>query len=143
MKRSIVIFTSLMVFAALAAFAPTAHARRSAKQQRIQACSDKSAGDPCEFTHKGESVNGTCESGRRGKLMCTASNSGMGTSESSSGAMNNPSGTSAGSESSGTMGEGGGNSGNTGATGGAMGSPSTGSTSSGTSGAAAPGTTTP
>jgi len=122
-KRTIVVFTSLAVFMALAAFAPAAHARHSAKQERIQACADKSAGDPCSFTRKGEDVNGTCSSARHGKLICTASNAG--TSGSSAGAMTAPS-TSEGSE---TGGAGGSSTGGEmappgGAAGGGMGSPS-------------------
>ena len=112
MKRSILIFTSFLVLGALAAFSPAAFARHSMRSERIQACSDKSAGDPCSYTKKGESVNGTCESARHGKLICTASSSGT-----SGGEMTSPSsGAAAGSES-GTMGAPSG-------AGGTMGSPS-------------------
>ena len=90
MKRNIVLFTSLAVLMALAAFAPSAHARSSARKARMQACSDKSAGDPCSYTSKGESVSGTCEKARRNKLICTASSAGG--AEPSSGAMNPPAG---------------------------------------------------
>jgi hypothetical protein len=123
-KRTIVVFTSLAVFMALAAFAPAAHARHSAKQERIQACVDKSAGDPCSFTRKGEEVNGMCSSSaRHGKLICMASNAGNG--ESSGGAMTAP-GTSEGSETNGPAGSstGGEMAPSGGAAGGGMGSPS-------------------
>ena len=86
MKRIIVILSSLAVFTALAAFVPPAHARSSMRHARIQACADKSAGDPCSYTKKGENVDGTCGTARHGKkLICTASNAGA--SEPSGGAM--------------------------------------------------------
>ncbi len=109
MKRTIVIFSSVAAFMAFAAFAfvPAAHARNSA---RVQACADKSAGDPCSFTRKGAEVDGTCKAKRHGKLICKA------TSASGGGAMA-PSGGAAGD-----------------ATGGAMGSPSNGAAGGDTSG---------
>ncbi|HKD65356.1 MAG TPA: hypothetical protein VKB84_00850 [Candidatus Binataceae bacterium] len=116
MKRSIVFFTSLAVLMACAAFAPPAHAR-SSKRARIKACSDKSAGDACTYTSKGADVNGTCESGRRGKLICTASSAGAGAS--SGAAATPPEGSSGGSEMGGPP--------PAGAGGGAMGSPPAGS----------------
>jgi len=84
-KRIIVVLSSLAVFVAFTAFAPPAHARSSAKRARIQACAEKSAGDPCSYTRKGENVDGTCGTARHGKLICTASNAGAG--EPSGGAM--------------------------------------------------------
>ena len=119
MKRIIVVFSSLAVFTVLAALAPPAHARSSARHARIQACADKSAGDPCSYTRKGENVDGTCGNVHHGKkLICTASNAGS----------SEPSG--------GAMAPGGGE------TGGTMGSPSTGAAggSEGTEGAAPSGT---
>ncbi len=94
MKRIIVVLSSLAVFTAFAAFAPPAHARSSARHQRRQACADKSAGDPCSYTYKGENVDGTCGSTRYGKLICTASNAGATGSpsdEPAGGAMGSPS----------------------------------------------------
>ena len=82
-KRTIVLFTSLAALAALTAFAPPAQARQSTRHARLQACKDKSSGDACTYTHKGEDVNGTCESGRHNKLICTAA---------AGGAMNAPAG---------------------------------------------------
>jgi hypothetical protein len=111
-KRTIVLFTSLAALIALAAFAPPAHARQSLRKMRIQACQDKSSGDPCTYTRKGQDVNGTCESGRRNKLICTATSAGANAPAGATGSEN--SGAASGGE--GTMGGGSG----------AMGSPSTG-----------------
>ncbi|HEV3112599.1 MAG TPA: hypothetical protein VGY99_19095 [Candidatus Binataceae bacterium] len=98
MKRIIVILSSMAVFTALAAFAPPAHA--SSRRARIQACADKSAGDPCSYTRKGANVDGTCGTARHGKLICTASSAGAG--EPSGGAMA-PSGGAAGGDTGGAM----------------------------------------
>jgi hypothetical protein len=87
-KRTIVVFASLILLAAVPAFAPAAHAL-STRKARIQACAEKNSGDPCTYTKKGEDVNGTCTANRRGKLMCTASSSGT---EAPGGAMNAPGG---------------------------------------------------
>jgi hypothetical protein len=84
-KRMMVVVTSLTALLAMVASAPPVHAR-SSRRARIQACSDKSAGDPCTYTSKGETVSGTCESTRRKKLICKAS------SGESGGAMNAPAG---------------------------------------------------
>jgi len=84
-KRMMVVVTSLTALLAMVALAPPAHAR-SSRRARIQACSDKSAGDPCTYTSKGETVSGTCESTRRKKLICKASSGEPG------GAMNAPAG---------------------------------------------------
>lgn len=100
MKRIIVILSSLAVFTAVAALAPPAHARSSTRHARMQACADKSAGDPCSYTAKGENVDGTCGTARRGKLICTASSAGS--SAPSGGAMA-PSGGAAGGDTGGTM----------------------------------------
>jgi len=83
-----------MAFAAFA-FVPAAHAHNSA---RVQACADKSAGDPCSFTRKGADVDGTCKAKRHGKLICKA------TSASGGGAMAAPSGGAAGDTTGGAMG---------------------------------------
>jgi hypothetical protein len=88
LKRTIVVFASLVMFTALAAFTPpAAHARMSTRKSRIQACTDKNSGDPCTYTKKGEDVNGTCTQGHHGKLICTASAAGT---EAPGGAMNPP-----------------------------------------------------
>lgn len=125
MKRIIVVLSSSAALMAFMALTPPAHARTSTKHARLQACADKSAGDPCSYTRKGENVDGTCGSARHGKLICTASNSGA--SAPSGGAMSAPSG-SEGSEGAAGAPSGSMNSGNMapsgGAAGGNMGSPS-------------------
>ena len=98
MKRSLLIGT---VFLLAMALAPMVHAQsdegssmsgggsamsssgstmsgsgHSMKHGRMQACADKSAGDPCSYMRKGENMDGTCKSGRHAKLMCVASASG-------------------------------------------------------------------
>jgi hypothetical protein len=88
-KHTIVIGT---VFLVVMALAPMTHAQSyegsamkmsssgsrhsSLKHERIQACADKSAGDPCSYIRKGESVDGTCKSARHAKLFCVASAAG-------------------------------------------------------------------
>jgi hypothetical protein len=133
-KRTIVIVTSLVMMLVLAGLSAPAHAR-SLRQQRIAACKDKNSGDPCTYTRKGQDVNGTCESGRRKKLICTAS---TGTSE-PGGAMNAPAGESgAAGGAGGTMGGG-----TMGGGTGAGGSPSTGTAGGAAGGAGGTGGTAP
>jgi hypothetical protein len=77
-KPTIAVFASFIVCAVLAASVPAAHARSSTRQARLQACADKSAGDACTYTKKGQDVNGTCTTSHRGKLICTIAAAGTG-----------------------------------------------------------------
>jgi hypothetical protein len=43
---------------------------REAIRKRIMACQNKAAGDACSFTHKGQTIDGTCRQTQRGRLIC-------------------------------------------------------------------------
>jgi isoaspartyl peptidase/L-asparaginase-like protein (Ntn-hydrolase superfamily) len=43
---------------------------RALRQEMMKACLDKSAETPCSFSRDSQTVNGTCQTTRRGKLVC-------------------------------------------------------------------------
>ena len=89
-KHTILVGTSLFAVIAVATLSPTAHARGSWKTARILACKDKEAGDSCSYEKKGTTVEGTCKTTPRKKLICTTNDTGA--SEATGGPMNGSSG---------------------------------------------------
>jgi hypothetical protein len=73
MRRMILVGTALVATSAIITFAPAAHAHGSWKKARILACKDKSEGDACSYEKKGTTVQGTCQTSPRKKLICLTS----------------------------------------------------------------------
>ncbi len=70
MRRKFLIAAAFLVCAALAP-AMGAQAANATRQARLEACSGKSPGDACTYNKaNGQSVDGTCGTTRRGKLLC-------------------------------------------------------------------------
>jgi len=70
MRRKLLIAVAFLTCAALAP-AMGAEAANATRQARLAACSGRSPGDACTFNKaSGESVDGTCGTTRRGKLIC-------------------------------------------------------------------------